>query len=48
MSANRFKGLALLFLAVSQLMMALDYTITFVAMPSLGEEQSFSANIFNG
>ncbi|GAA3411220.1 MFS transporter [Paenibacillus hodogayensis] len=44
MNANRFKGLALFILAVSQLMMALDYTIIFVAMPSLGEELGFSAN----
>ncbi|TVY04229.1 MFS transporter [Cohnella terricola] len=38
------KGLALFILAISQLMMALDYTIIFVAMPSLGEELGFSAN----
>lgn len=38
------KGLALLVLAISQLIMALDYTIIFVAMPSLGEELGFSAN----
>jgi len=44
MNSNRFKGLALLVLAVSQLIMALDYTIIFVAMPSLGEELGFSAN----
>lgn len=44
MNSNRFKGLALLILAVSQLMMALDYTIIFVAMPSLGSELGFSAN----
>lgn len=41
---NRHKGLALLILAVSQLILALDYTIIFVAMPSLGEELGFSAN----
>ncbi|MFF2018463.1 MFS transporter [Paenibacillus sp. NPDC058177] len=44
MDASRFKGLALFILAISQLMMALDYTIIFVAMPSLGEELGFSAN----
>ncbi|MBB6735563.1 MFS transporter [Cohnella zeiphila] len=44
MTSTRFKGLALLILAVSQLVMALDYTIIFVAMPSLGEELGFSAN----
>lgn len=44
MNSGRFKGLALLVLAVSQLMMALDYTIIFVAMPSLGQELGFSAN----
>lgn len=44
MHSNRLKGIALLILAVSQLVMALDYTIIFVAMPSLGEELGFSAN----
>ncbi|WP_445488120.1 MFS transporter [Niallia sp. 03133] len=41
---NKFKGLALFILAISQLVMALDYTIIFVAMPSLGSELGFSAN----
>ncbi|MBB6693516.1 MFS transporter [Cohnella xylanilytica] len=44
MNATKRKGLALFILAVSQLMMALDYTIIFVAMPSLGEDLGFSAN----
>lgn len=44
MNSNRHKGLALFILAVSQLMVALDYTIIFVAMPSLGNELGFSAN----
>ncbi|MEK0315039.1 MFS transporter [Cohnella sp. 56] len=44
MYENRSKELALLVLAISQLMMALDYTIIFVAMPSLGAELGFSAN----
>ncbi|WP_410768735.1 MFS transporter [Fontibacillus sp. BL9] len=44
MNTKRFKGLALLILAISQLMLALDYTIIFVAMPSLGSELGFSAN----
>ncbi|CAI6086610.1 MFS transporter [Cohnella sp. JJ-181] len=44
MSATKYKGLALFILAVSQLVMALDYTIIFVAMPSLGNELGFSAN----
>ncbi|MDQ1914578.1 MFS transporter [Paenibacillus sp. GD4] len=44
MNSGRFKGLALLVLAISQLIMALDYTIIFVAMPSLGIELGFSAN----
>jgi len=43
-NATKRKGLALFILAVSQLMMALDYTIIFVAMPSLGEDLGFSAN----
>lgn len=38
------KLLAILILAVSQLIMALDYTIIFVAMPSLGQDLGFSAN----
>ncbi|MGF7032378.1 EmrB/QacA subfamily drug resistance transporter [Paenibacillus mucilaginosus] len=44
MNATKYKGLALFILAVSQLVMALDYTIVFVAMPSLGNELGFSAN----
>lgn len=44
MNSSRFKGWALFILAISQLVMALDYTIIFVAMPSLGEELGFSAN----
>lgn len=44
MSSTRFKGLALFILAISQLVLALDYTIIFVAMPSLGSELGFSAN----
>ncbi|TCM91049.1 EmrB/QacA subfamily drug resistance transporter [Paenibacillus sp. BK033] len=38
------KLLAILVLAVSQLIMALDYTIIFVAMPSLGHDLGFSAS----
>lgn len=44
MNTSKFKGLALFILAVSQLVMALDYTIIFVAMPSLGSDLGFSAN----
>ncbi|TYP71921.1 MFS transporter [Paenibacillus methanolicus] len=44
MNAAKYKGVALFILAVSQLVMALDYTIIFVAMPSLGNELGFSAN----
>lgn len=44
MNLTKYKGMALFILAVSQLVMALDYTIIFVAMPSLGEELAFSAN----
>ncbi|RXZ83100.1 MFS transporter [Paenibacillaceae bacterium] len=44
MNINRHKGLALMLLAVSQLILALDYTIIFVALPSLGEALGFSAN----
>lgn len=44
MNSRNFKGLALFILAISQLVMALDYTIIFVAMPSLGNELGFSAN----
>lgn len=41
---NRYRGLALLLLAVSQLVLALDYTIIFVALPSLAEDLGFTAN----
>ncbi|WP_238327567.1 MFS transporter [Paenibacillus gorillae] len=44
MTVNKHKGLALMLLAVSQLIMALDYTIIFVALPSIGEALAFSAN----
>lgn len=44
MNKNRHKGLALVLLAVSQLILALDYTIIFVALPSLGADLGFSAN----
>ncbi|MBB3112416.1 EmrB/QacA subfamily drug resistance transporter [Paenibacillus phyllosphaerae] len=44
MNVSKYKGLALFILAISQLVMALDYTIIFVAMPSLGKELGFSAN----
>ncbi|MNB98213.1 Multidrug resistance protein stp [compost metagenome] len=44
MNTNRHKGLALMLLAVSQLILALDYTIIFVALPSLGDALGFSAN----
>lgn len=43
MNPNNYKGLALVLLAVSQLILALDYTIIFVALPSLGTELGFSA-----
>lgn len=43
MNPNNYKGLALVLLAVSQLILALDYTIIFVALPSLGAELGFSA-----
>ncbi|MGE7825805.1 MFS transporter [Paenibacillus sp. NPDC093718] len=42
MNPNNYKGLALVLLAVSQLILALDYTIIFVALPSLGAELGFS------
>ncbi|EMT51106.1 arabinose efflux permease family protein [Brevibacillus borstelensis AK1] len=44
MNPSRTKGLALFILAISQLILALDYTIIFVAMPSLGNELGFSTN----
>ncbi|WP_042196102.1 MFS transporter [Paenibacillus camerounensis] len=44
MNSGRIKGGALLVLAISQLIIALDYTIIFVAMPSIGEELGFSAS----
>lgn len=44
MNRTRFKGMALTILAVSQLILALDYTIIFVALPSLAADLGFSAN----
>ncbi|MEK8126389.1 MFS transporter [Paenibacillus filicis] len=44
MNVSKHKGLALMLLAVSQLVLALDYTIIFVALPSLGADLGFSAN----
>ncbi|WP_226003234.1 hypothetical protein [Paenibacillus sp. BJ-4] len=40
MNTTKYKGLALFILAISQLVMALDYTIIFVDMPSLGNERA--------
>lgn len=44
MNQNKHKGLALTLLAISQLILALDYTIIFVALPSLAADLGFSAN----
>lgn len=44
MNRNKFKGLALLLLSLSQLILAIDYTIVFVALPSLAAELGFTAN----
>lgn len=44
MNQNKHKGLALVLLALSQLILALDYTIIFVALPSLAADLGFSAN----
>ncbi|NJJ42430.1 MFS transporter [Paenibacillus apii] len=44
MNSTRHKGLALTILALSQLILALDYTIIFVALPSLAADLGFSAN----
>ncbi|NYV68750.1 MFS transporter [Bacillus sp. Gen3] len=44
MKEKKFKGLALTLLAVSQLILALDYTIIFVGLPSIAVELGFSAN----
>lgn len=44
MKSDNTKGIALFILAISQLVMALDYTIIFVAMPSLGNELGFTTN----
>ncbi|MFF2090877.1 MFS transporter [Paenibacillus sp. NPDC058174] len=44
MNLSKRKGLALMLLAVSQLILALDYTIIFVALPAIGEALGFSAN----
>ncbi|WP_232229227.1 MFS transporter [Paenibacillus zanthoxyli] len=44
MNSTRHKGLALTILALSQLILALDYTIIFVALPSLAADLGFGAN----
>ncbi|UKS23958.1 MFS transporter [Paenibacillus sp. HWE-109] len=44
MYLTKFKGLALLLLAISQFVLALDYTIIFVALPSIATELGFSPN----
>ena len=44
MKSDKIKGIALFILAISQLVMALDYTIIFVAMPSIGNELGFTTN----
>ncbi|OPH57173.1 arabinose ABC transporter permease [Paenibacillus ferrarius] len=44
MHQRTYKGLALLLLAISQFVLALDYTIIFVALPSLAADLGFSAN----
>ncbi|MCU6794622.1 MFS transporter [Paenibacillus sp. WQ 127069] len=44
MNQNKPKGLALILLAVPQLILALDYTIIFVALPSLAADLGFTAN----
>ncbi|MFC0214917.1 MFS transporter [Paenibacillus chartarius] len=44
MKTGKPKGLALILLALSQLILALDYTIVFVAMPSLAASLGFTAN----
>ncbi len=44
MKEKNLKGLALTLLAVSQLILALDYTIIFVGLPSIADELGFSAN----
>ncbi|MBU5441325.1 MULTISPECIES: MFS transporter [unclassified Paenibacillus] len=44
MNRNKHKGLALMLLAVSQFILALDYTIVFVALPSIGADLGFSTN----
>ncbi|MDQ0228719.1 hypothetical protein [Metabacillus niabensis] len=45
---NKIKGLALFILAISQLVMELDYTIIFVAMASLVVNLVFQRSIYNG
>lgn len=44
MSTRKHQGFALTLLALSQLILALDYTIIFVALPSLGEALGFTTN----
>ncbi|WP_134684951.1 MFS transporter [Brevibacillus migulae] len=44
MNQNRHKGLAIFILALSQLILALDYTIIYVALPSLAADLGFTTN----
>ncbi|HZG13929.1 MAG TPA: MFS transporter [Candidatus Bathyarchaeia archaeon] len=44
MNHNRHKGLAIFILALSQLILALDYTIIYVALPSLAADLGFTAS----
>jgi len=44
MNQNRHKGLAIFILALSQLILALDYTIIYVALPSLAADLGFTAS----
>ena len=48
MNQNKHKGLALTLLAVSQLILALDYTIIFVALPSIAAALGFTTNNLQG
>jgi len=44
MNQKRHKGLAIFILALSQLILALDYTIIYVALPSLAADLGFTAS----
>jgi EmrB/QacA subfamily drug resistance transporter len=44
MKSNTYKRFAIIILAIAQLILALDFTIIYVALPSIGQDLHFSAS----